>query len=338
MRKRIAAFGEVMMRLQVPGYETLAQANTLKYTFPGTGVNVTAALSRFGFETFMVTTLPDNPLGDAAAAYLRKLGISTKFVRFSGQYLGMYFLENGFGARPGRVTYTNRLTSSFNQAPADAYDFEQIAEEIDIVHICGVTLAMNDNVREQMKRFAQAVKAKGGYVIFDSTFRPSLWGSDGHAKARPHYEQMLELADLVMLNEKDAMLTLGMETTRTDRKEQLMELIPQAAKQYNIQVAAGTHRTVNPDLTHTIQGYMYKDGQFVFSDKLTFPVLDRIGAGDAYMTGILHGELTGKTPQQTVDFAAAAAMLAHAVEGDAPISTPAEIEQAMTGGMQDVKR
>ena len=75
MRKKIAAFGEVMMRLQVPGYELLSQANTLKYSFSGTGVNVASALSHLGYDGFLISTLPDNPLGDAAVSHIQKLGI-----------------------------------------------------------------------------------------------------------------------------------------------------------------------------------------------------------------------------------------------------------------------
>lgn len=185
MGKRIAAFGEVMMRLQAPGYDLLSQANTLSYSFSGTGVNVISALARFGHDGYLVTRLPDNPLGDAAAANLRKLGIAQRFVARGGSYIGLYFLENGFGARPSRVTYSNRLESSFNTAPADAYDFADIAGQLDVAHFCGITLAMNDAVRSYMLRFAEAVKARGGLVAFDCNYRPSLWGEGGYEKAKP---------------------------------------------------------------------------------------------------------------------------------------------------------
>src|SRR5690625_4891634 len=147
MTKHIAAFGEVMMRMQVPGYELLSQANELKYTFSGSGVNVVSALTRYGHKGSLVSTVSNNALGDAATAYLRKLGISTSYLQKNGEYIGMYFLENGFGVRPSRVTYSNRLESSFNTATEDLYHFEEIATQIDAVHFCGITLAMNDQVR-----------------------------------------------------------------------------------------------------------------------------------------------------------------------------------------------
>ncbi|QJD86119.1 sugar kinase [Cohnella herbarum] len=338
MAKRIAVFGEVMMRLQVPGYELLSQASSLNFSFSGTGVNVASALARFGHTGYLVTTLPANAVGDAAAAYLRKLGLSQEFIQRGGNYLGMYFLENGFGARPSRVTYSNRLESSFNTAPGDAYDYDAIAAQSDVVHFCGITLAMNDSVRLHMKSLAKAVKARGGTVVFDCNYRPSLWGPDGYEKAKPHYEDMLGLADIVMMNEKDAMFILGMRTDKENRLDQLRELLPVVAAQYGIQVAAGTHRSVNGDNTHSLLGFIYKKDTFTFSKKLTFSVYDRIGAGDAYTSGIVHGEISGFSPAKTVDFAAAAGMLAHTIVGDTPMSSESEILRAMTEAVGDVER
>ncbi|PJN88776.1 sugar kinase [Bacillus sp. mrc49] len=337
MRKRIVAFGEVMMRLQVPGHALLSQANTLQYSFSGTGVNVASAMTKLGHDGFLVTKLPDNPLGDSAVVSLQHLGIERDFISRGGKYLGMYFLENGFGQRASRVTYSNRLESSFNTASLSDYDLGLIAEKADIIHFCGITLAMADNVRESMKVLARKVKEKGGTVCFDCNYRPSLW-EGGYAVAKPHYEEMLSLADIVMMNEKDAMYILGMKSKSPHRDGQLRELVPEVAKKYNIQSIAGTHRSINSDNTHTLRGYLYKEQTFHFSDNLSFSVYDRIGSGDAYTSGILHGELTGFSPEKTVLFAAVSGMLACTVVGDTPLATEMEILSAMEGKMEDIMR
>lgn len=335
---RIAAFGEVMMRLETPGFSTLVQSSNLAYSFSGTGVNVVSALSRFGHETYLASTLPDNPLGDAALAYLRKLGIQTPFVNRGGRYIGMYFLEHGFGIRPSKVTYTDRLGSSFNTVPHVQGDWERISASVDAVHFCGITLAMNELARTQIKQLAREVKSRGGKVIFDCNYRPSLWGEGGYAAAAPHYREMLELADIVFMNEKDAMFTLGMQSRGADRMEQLQELIPQTAKQYGIGLIAGTHRLVNGDNTHTLTGYLYTEGAFSFSQPATFSVYDRVGAGDAYASGIIHTWLRGDDPQYAVDYATAAAVLAHTVQGDTPMATEADVVKAMSRTAGDVER
>ncbi|MDQ0199135.1 sugar kinase [Neobacillus ginsengisoli] len=337
MPKQIVAFGEVMMRLQVPGYELLTQANTLQYSFSGTGVNVASAMTKLGYDGFLVTKLPNNALGDAAIAFLQRLGIDRRFISRGGKYLGLYFLENGFGQRASRVTYTNRLESSFNTASLSDYDLDLVAEQADIIHFCGITLAMTDSVRESMKVLAKKVKENGGLVCFDCNYRPSLW-EGGYSQAKPHYEDMLALADIVMMNEKDALYILGMETAETSRGEQLKDLIPKVAKRFNLQTVAGTHRAINSDNTHALQGYIFKDGEFRFSENISFSVYDRIGAGDAYTSGILHGELAGFSPEKTVGFAAAAGMLACTIVGDTPMSTEAEILTAMAGTIDDIKR
>jgi 2-dehydro-3-deoxygluconokinase len=337
MPKKIVAFGEVMMRLQVQGYELLTQANTLQYSFSGTGVNVASAMTKLGHDGYLVTKLPDNPLGDAAISFLQRLGIGRNFISRGGKYIGMYFLENGFGQRASRVTYTNRLESSFNTASLSDYDLDSIAENADVIHFCGITLAMTDQVRESMKILAEKVKEKGGLVCFDCNYRPSLWDG-GYTEAKHHYEEMLALADIVMMNEKDAIYILGMETEKTTKEEQLKDLIPKVAEKFGIQTVAGTHRAINSDNTHSLRGYMYKDGTFIFSENISFSVYDRIGAGDAYTSGILHGELAGFPNEKTVRFAAAAGMLACTIVGDTPMSTETEILSAMAGTIEDIKR
>ncbi|OMD58955.1 sugar kinase [Paenibacillus odorifer] len=338
MPKHIAAFGEIMMRLQVPGFELLSQGNLLKYSFSGTGVNVLSALSRYGHRGTLVSRLPANPIGDAATAYLRRLGIQPEHIQRGGSSIGMYFLENGFGARPSRVTYSGRPESSFNTAPPGTYPFAELADLADAVHFCGITLAMNDDVRKAMKTYAKTVKQHGGLVVFDCNYRTSLWRERGYELARSHYEDMLHLADIVLMNEKDAMLILGMKPEGTSREEQLQELIPTVASRYSLSTVAGTHRSIHDDNRHSLRGYIFKSGRFAYSETLSFPVLDRVGAGDAYASGIIHGELEGFDPQHTVAFAAAAGMLAHTVEGDSPLASEQEVIGVLTGAVKDIMR
>ena len=337
MSNKIAAFGEVVMRLEVPGYDRLTQSNTLKYSFSGTGVNVVSALVNFGHEGNLVSTLPQNPLGDAAISHLQKLGISTSYIHRSGDFIRMYFLENGYGPRRSRVTNSSRQDSSFNTSPK-AYNFQEIAKDVDVVHFCGITLAMNDKVRYYMKSFAKSVQKNGGTVVFDCNYRPGLWGAKGYEKAKPHYEEMLYLSDIVMMNEKDAKFILGIETKKEERENQIRDLLPRVSEKYNIQTIAGTHRTINSDFTHSLKGFLYKSGNLTFTDSFTFSILDRIGGGDAYTSGIIHGELKGFSPEKTASFATTAGMLAHTITGDTPLATEEEVLSDMGNSTYDIER
>lgn len=331
------AFGEVMMRLQVPNQKKLEQSDTLHYSFSGTCVNVLTAISRLGHETSLVTTLPKNPIGDAAIAHIRKLGINSKNIVREGEYVGMYFLENGFDRRPSRVTYTNRKESSFNRSRKSIYEQMNFAD-VNIGHFCGITLAMNDTVRQQMMYIAKQIQAAEGLVVFDCNYRPLHWGETGYEDARPHYEKMLEQSDIVFMNEQDAIHILGMETDKVTRKDQVIDLIPKVAERFQLQAIAGTHRTINNSHTHTLTGYMYKDGKFTFSKPRQFQVLDRIGAGDAFVSGMIHSFLKQWPAEQQIDFAVAAGAYAHTIVGDSPIFTEEEILQTMKQGNIDVIR
>ena len=122
------------------------------------------------------------------------------------------------------------------------------------------------------------------------------------------------------------------------REDQLKDLIPDVAKQYGIRAIAGTHRSINSDNSHSLRGFIFKDRSFTFSSTLTFSVYDRIGAGDAYTSGIIHGELEGFPAEKAVQFAATAGMLAHTVVGDTPMASAEEILRAMTESLGDVER
>src|SRR5699024_8137808 len=177
----------------------------------------------------------------------------------------------------------------------------------------------------------------GGLVCFDCNYRPSLW-EGGYDQANPHYEDMLKLADIVMMNEKDAKYILGFQTEETTKEEQLKDLIPQVAGHFDIRTIAGTHRDVKQGNSHSLTGFMYKDHQFTFSDQLSFSVYDRIGAGDAYTSGILHSELKVLPSEEAVQFAACSGMLACTIVGDTPMSTEDEIYAAMSGAVRDIQR
>lgn len=213
-----------------------------------------------------------------------------------------------------------------------------LASRIDVLHLCGITLAMNDGVRKQMKQLAEEVKNAGGKVVFDCNYRPALWGPDGYVKARPHYEEMLGLADLVLMNEMDAKGILGIGTEEYDRMTRMKQAIPEVAQRFGIGTVAGTHREINADHTHSLTGYIYHQGTFVFSRKLTFPVYDRIGAGDVFASAIIHGELQRYPQEHTVNMAVAAAMLAHTTQGDTALFTENEVLRALSDRTSDVER
>ncbi|GGE80986.1 sugar kinase [Priestia taiwanensis] len=336
MRNKVAAFGEVMMRLQVPNYKKLEQSRTLDYLFSGTGVNILSAVSRYGHGTELLTKLPDNNLGDAALSYIRSLGVGTSHVLRGEEYLGIYFLENGFGVRGTSVTYTNRKDSSFCRARKEEYEYDTLLEGVTLIHFCGISLAVTPNVRETVLMLAREAKKRNITVCFDCNYRPKLW--DSYEQAKALYEEMLELADICLMTEKDAIHILGMETAEIEREKQLEDLLPQVAATYNIHTIAGTMRETISTTVQKLTGFIVQDGAIAYSQSHTFDVFDRIGGGDGYTSGIIHGYMMQWPKEKIAEFSIASAILAHTTYGDSPVASLREVEAFMNGAFQELER
>jgi len=337
MKHKIKAFGEVMMRLDVPGNRKLEQTRTLDIFFSGTGVNVLSALSKYGHETAMVTTLPANSIGDAAVSFIRSLGISTTDINRDGEYIGMYFMENGFGFRPSVVTYTNRESSSFCMSTLSDYDLDNLLEDTGMIHFCGIGLAISKNGRELMIAVAERAKEMGITIVFDCNFRPKLWKGQLD-RAKHCYEQMLELADVCFMTERDAKALLGMKTDKINRKEQIVELIPQIAKRYHIKIIAGTIRKNTKNNENQIEGFLFQDSIFSFSRAYTFQILDRVGGGDGFASGIMHGLVQDLSMNDIIEFSMAAGVLAQTIPGDSPLCTDSEVWALANNYRTDLER
>ncbi len=335
LKAKILAFGEVMMRLEAPNYRTVAQTRSLDFAFSGTSVNVLSGLSHLGYQTELMTTLPDNSLGYAAASYIRSLGVGTSAVSFDGDYIGMYVLEKGFGTRISEVTYSNRSESAFCQSLESHYSIEYLRSGTHI-HFCGISLAINEQIREVTLHVAEKAKALGLTLSFDCNFRPKLW-KGGYEEARPVYERMLALADYVSMTEKDAMSILGMETGATQRKDQVEALLPKVAQTYSIAAIAGTLRETNASAP-TIQGFLVQEGRVDFSTEHSVAILDRIGSGDGFFSGFLAAMYEGKSSKDIIEWATAAGVLAHTTYGDSPITTRSAIEKCRQNQQVDVER
>lgn len=326
MATTIKAFGEVMMRLATPNHLMLHQTNTLNITYTGTGVNVLSGLSNFGYKTSLITRLPHNSIGSAALSHIRSLGISTEDISEGGQYLGMYFLENGFGVRPTKVTYSNRSESSFCTSSVKNYDLEKILLNTKVIHFCGITLAISERTRQMVLHIAREASQRGIIVVFDCNYRPKLW-DNSYLEARKWYEQILPHVDICFMTERDAELILGLETNYTDQKEKRKELLSQVAKQYGIQYIAGTIRSTerNSDGKEMLQGFLMNQSQITYSQKYRFKILDRIGAGDGFASGLIFGYSRCFTNSEKIEFATASGVLAHTTYGDSPISTAEDV-------------
>lgn len=328
---KILAFGETMMRLTPPDYKQIEQTNTLDMSFTGTGINILSGLSQFGYETTLLTTLPENHVGKAAAGFIRRLGIDDSNIKYSGNHMGIYFLELGYGNRPSQVTYLERLNSSFGKSKLDDYDIKASVNNVDIVHICGITLSLGEGPRETAIQIAKTAHEKGKTVCFDFNFRPSLNEGRPYQWMKEQYERILPYCNLVFGGKRDLVNFFE------DSKKDLDGLSQEFTEKYDIEYFAGSNR-VSKDEKEYISGFLYTNKTVYKSPEYLITLYDRIGTGDAFAAGIITGIIEKWMPDKTINFATSNSVLAHTTFGDSPVMDKEIVEQFMNGELGNVIR
>ncbi|MGL5042028.1 MAG: sugar kinase [Culicoidibacterales bacterium] len=338
MANKIAAFGEVMQRLTVPNYLKLEQTTILEVGYTGTGVNVLGNLSQFGHQTKIITKLPDNGVGRAANRALKALGIDTTAVIIGGDRLGQYFLENGYGSRQSVVTY-NRKGSSFLNSSARNYDWELLFKDVTQIHFCGISFLVSENMRAIALEAIHGAVSRGIKVSLDFNYREGLLSKK---LARPLYEQLLPLVDFVFANHRDftELLALTNYDLASSYEQNIARIMQTVLEKYpNISTIAGTKRTIISAKVHQLNSFIVTKKQQAYYASENFDVLERIGGGDAFVAGVLHGLKTFDTIDDTIKFATQNAIHKHTIIGDTNYATEEEIKRCMNQkAIKDIKR
>ncbi|MFN3912499.1 sugar kinase [Hyphomonas sp.] len=329
---RVICFGELLLRLTAPGSERLLQSHSLDVCVGGAEANVAVSLANFGHHVAFASVVADNPLGSAALGELRRHGVSTSAVLRAPRRMGLYFLEPGAVRRPAAITY-DRDGSAFAGAPPDALDWHTILPMAELFHISGVTPAIGPKTAKAAIRAVKAATAAGVAVSFDGNYRTQLWDAwdgDGPAILR----EILSSATYAFINERDIALILK---SRFDSREGAFEAAFAAFPRLEV-IAATTRQQSSVD-DQAIAGELVTRERRWVSPVHELPgVVDRIGGGDAFAAGALHGLIEGRDLQYTIDFAVAAGALKHSIPGDFNRVRAAEVEAAMAGGSLDVRR
>lgn len=332
MPARVVCFGELLLRLTAPGAERLLQSWSLDVCVGGAEANVAVSLAAFGHDVRFASIVADNPLGAAALGELRRHGVHTDTVLRAPGRMGLYFLEPGAVRRPARITY-DRAGSAFASASPDTLDWASILQGAALFHISGVTPAIGRNGADAAMRAAKAAVDAGVPVSFDGNYRALLWEAwdgDGPAILR----EILSCATYAFINERDIALILKARfENRQSAFEHAFEAFPR------LQAIAATTRQQSSVDDQAIAGELVtREGRWTSPVHELPGVIDRIGGGDAFAAGALHGLIEGRDGQYTIDFAVAAGALKHSIPGDFSRVTVAEVEAAMAGGSLDVKR
>lgn len=332
MRARVACFGELLLRLSPADGLRLSQPGQLDVNVGGAEANVAVSLAQFGHDVRMVSVVPENPLAERALGELRRHGVDVSSVRHTAGRLGLYFLEPGAVVRPSRIVY-DRAGSAFALAAPDTFDWPVLLAGADWLHLSGVTPAVGPASSRAACDAVKAARDAGIHVSFDGNYRALLWkawAGDGPAILK----EILSCARIAFINERDIALVLGRSfQDRAEAYAAAFDAFPV------LEMAAATTRQHASVGDQAITGELVtRDGRWISATHRLDSIVDRIGTGDAFAAGVLHGVMAGRDPQDCIDFGAAAGALKHAVRGDFNLVSIAEVEELLAGGSLDVRR
>ena len=334
---RFLAFGEIMLRLSPPGRELLLQTPRLDVWVAGAEANVATQLARLDHDVGFASRVPDNDLGRAAIATLRGHGVDVRHVQTGGERMGLYFVTSGAGMRATEVVY-DRAWSAFAEAPADAWDWDAILAGVDRLHLSGITPALGPVPAESAIAAAEAAAARGIAVSFDGNWRGKLWAR-WDADPRAILTRIVQHADLMFGNHRDVALLLGRDDFGGEGEDRRRAAAEAAFDAFpKLRTIASTARHVeHVDLNRLSARIDTRDGHAQTDEVILAGIVDRIGGGDAFAAGVLHGLRTGQDGAGAARTGLALAALKHSLPGDAALFRQADIDAFLAGGL-DVRR
>ena len=317
---KVVTFGEIMLRLSPPGFERLLQSPVLQATFGGGEANVSVSLAQFGMDSWYVTRLPVNGVGDAVIRALRAEGVRTEAILRGGHRLGIYFTEMGASQRPSTVIY-DRAHSAISELQPGQIEWPRVFAGASWFHVTGITPALGERAAACTREAITAARAAGLRVSVDLNFRKKLWTE---AQAQAVMRPLVKGIDLLIANEEDLQSCLGVRVAGTDVTGGRLDLqsYRDAAETVAAEFDTGMIAiTLRESLSASDNGWsavLWDQAERVFHGSQRFEVrlVDRIGGGDSFAAGLIYGLLSGRPTEAALRFAVAASALKQTIPGD----------------------
>lgn len=334
--KKVVTFGEIMLRLSTPGFQRFVQSGSLDVNFGGGEGNVAAALAGYGLEAHFVSRLPKHEIGQSAINHLRRFGVRTEHVVRGGDRVGIYFLETGASQRASKVIY-DRANSAVSEIRPEDVDWSAVFDGADWFHWTGITPALGQNARETLEAGLKLAREKGVRVSCDLNFRKKLWStSEAQSVMRP----LMEYVNVCIANEEDAQKSLGERAGSTDvesahlDEQGYYELARHLKDEYGFDAVAITLRESHNATRNGWSAMLLDEKQCADpyrSTQYDIHIVDRVGGGDSFASGLIYGLLTKDDTRRALDFAVAASCLKHSIPGDFNLVSVDEVENLASG-------
>ena len=330
---KIVTLGEIMLRLSPEGNDRFIQSDSFRIIPGGGEANVAVSLANYGHEAYFVSKLPKQEIGQIALNGLRRYGVKTDYIARGGDRVGLYYAETGASMRPSKVIY-DRAHSAIAEASPEDFDFDHIMEGAQWFHWSGITPAISDQAAEMTRLACEAAKRHGVTVSVDLNFRKKLWTSE---KAISVMRPLMKYVDVCIGNEEDAQLCLGfkpdadVEGGKTDA-EGYYGIFKGMMETFGFKYVVSTLRE-SLSASHNGWKALIYDGKEFYQSKHydIMPIIDRVGGGDSFSGGLIHGLLTMQTQGEALEFAVAASALKHTIPGDFNLVSAEEVA-SLAGG------
>jgi len=349
------SLGEVMLRLD-PGEGRISTARQFRAWEGGGEYNVTRGLRKcFRLPTAVVTAFADNAVGRLVEDFIMQGGVDVQHIKWipydgigRGVRNGLNFTERGFGIR-GALGVSDRGNTAASQLKKGDIDWDHIFGELGSqwFHTGGIFAALSETTADVIEEAMIAAKKYGTIISYDLNYRPSLWKAiGGQEKAQEVNKRLAKYVDVMIGNEEDFTASLGFEVRGVDENLSKLEtdnfkkMILEAVKSFpNFKVAATTLRTVKTATVNSWGAICYYDGEFFeATHKEDLEILDRVGGGDSFASGLIYGFLTKGDAREAVEYGAAHGALAMTTPGDTSMATLQEVEKVKGGGSARVDR
>ena len=347
---KFITIGEIMLRLTPPNYQKIRMANEFEATYGGSEANIALALANLGIDSTFFSVVPNNSIGKSAIRMLRSNDVHCTPVILSTpeetptHRLGTYYLETGYGIRASKVTY-DRKHSAITEYDLSKVDIPKLLTGFTWLHVSGITPALGPSCADFILNCLKTAKELGLVTSFDGNFRSKLWTWE---EARDYCTQCLPYVDMLLGIEPYHLWKDENDHSKGDWKdgvplqpsyEQQDEVFQHFIERYpNIQCIGRHVRYAHSGSQNSLKAFMWYQGHTFESKLFTFNILDRVGGGDAFASGLIYAMMNGYKPMDMVNFAVASSVLKHTIHGDANITDDAGAIKEIMNMKFDIKR
>lgn len=331
---QIVTMGEIMLRLSTPGFTRFVQADSFDACYGGGEANVALSLANYGHDAFFVSKVPENDIGQSAINSLREFGVHTRYIARGGERLGIYYLETGDSMRPSKVIY-DRAHSAISEADPSDFDFDMIFKGKDWFHFTGITPAISENGERLTRLACEAAKRQGLTISCDLNFRKKLWSSE---KAISIMTGLMPYVDVLIGNEEDCEKCLGFKAEKSDVTKGKLDLggyedvFRKLKEKFGFKYMATSLRESFSASDNGWSALIYDGKEFYHSRQYDIRLVDRVGGGDSFSAGLIHGLIAYEGDERkAVEFAVAASALKQTIPGDVNHVSKEEVETLMNG-------